>query len=72
VIWVALFAAFWFFCDPHRWQMWSILGSVFILFTTCYGVQVSVTINNWRRPFFDAFQQALSGMGRSPRGISTS
>ncbi|WP_353936178.1 SbmA/BacA-like family transporter [uncultured Salipiger sp.] len=49
-LWFCVFyvvcAAFWFLCDPHRWQMWSILGSAFILFTTCYGVQVSVTIDN--------------------------
>ncbi|MBR9837675.1 MAG: peptide antibiotic transporter SbmA [Rhodobacteraceae bacterium] len=68
VVCVALFAAFWFLCNPHRWQIWSILGSAFILFTTCFGVQVSVTINNWRRPFLDAFQQALSGDGSVTAG----
>ncbi|EEX12893.1 SbmABacA family protein [Citreicella sp. SE45] len=68
VVWVALFAAFWFLYHPHRWQMWSILGSAFILFTTYYGVQVSVAINNWRRPFFDEFQQALSGDGSVTAG----
>lgn len=62
-VWVALFAAFWFIYSPHRWQWWSILGSAFILFTTYYGVQVSVAINNWRRPFFDQFQTALTGDG---------
>ena len=64
VVWVALFALFWFVYSPHRWQLWSIVGSAFILFTTYYGVQVSVAINNWRRPFFDTFQQALSGSGQ--------
>ncbi|MAC79036.1 MAG: peptide transporter [Rhodobacteraceae bacterium] len=63
VVWVAIFAAFWFIYAPHRWQLWSILGSAFILFTTYYGVQVSVAINNWRRPFFDQFQTALTGDG---------
>jgi peptide/bleomycin uptake transporter len=62
-IWVGLFAAFWFVRAPHPWQGWSILGSAFILFTTYFGVQVSVAINNWRRPFFDTFQEALSGSG---------
>lgn len=57
---VALFAAFWFTVKPNRWQLWSILGSAFILFSTYYSVQVSVAINNWRRPFFDAVQNALS------------
>lgn len=64
VIAVVLFAAFWFIYSPHRWQRWSILGSAFILFTTYYGVQVSVAINNWRRPFFDKFQEALGGGGK--------
>lgn len=57
---VALFAAFWFLLKPSRWQWWSIVGSAFILFSTYYSVQVSVAINNWRRPFFDAVQSALS------------
>ncbi|MGV3581940.1 MAG: peptide antibiotic transporter SbmA [Methylophilus sp.] len=57
---VALFALFWFTWMPNRWQWWSILGSAFILFSTYYSVQVSVAINNWRRPFFDAVQAALS------------
>ncbi|WP_417435020.1 peptide antibiotic transporter SbmA [Hoeflea sp.] len=61
--WSLAFAAFWFIYSPHKWQMWSILGSVFILFTTYFGVQVSVALNNWRRPFFDQFQQALTGDG---------
>lgn len=57
---VGLFAAAWFVLKPSRWQAWSILGSAFILFSTYYSVQVSVAINNWRRPFFDAVQSALS------------
>jgi peptide/bleomycin uptake transporter len=57
---VGLFAAFWFTFKPSQWQRWSILGSAFILFSTYYSVQVAVAINNWRRPFFDAVQAALS------------
>lgn len=57
---MALFALFWFTVKPNRWQWWSLLGSAFILFSTYYSVQVSVAINNWRRPFFDAVQAALS------------
>ncbi|PHR23020.1 MAG: peptide transporter [Hoeflea sp.] len=63
IAWSLAFAAFWFTYSPHRWQWWSILGSAFILFTTYFGVQVSVALNNWRRPFFDQFQQALTGDG---------
>jgi peptide/bleomycin uptake transporter len=57
---VAVFALFWFKLKPTRWQWWSIVGSAFILFSTYYSVQVSVAINNWRRPFFDGVQAALS------------
>jgi peptide/bleomycin uptake transporter len=56
----ALFAAFWMRTSPHRWQWWSIAGSMLILFSTYFSVQVSVAINNWRRPFFDSVQNALS------------
>jgi peptide/bleomycin uptake transporter len=56
-----VFAGLWFRLCPHPWQLWSILGSALIYFTTYYGVQVSVAINHWRRPFFDKIQFALSG-----------
>ena len=57
----ALFAAFWFRVARHPWQWWSIVGSMLILFSTYFSVQVSVAINNWRRPFFDLVQNALGG-----------
>ena len=60
VVAVAIFAAFWFVFSPHPWQWWAIVGSSLILFSTYFNVQVSVAINNWRRPFFDAVQNALS------------
>ncbi len=59
----AIFAAFWYVYAPHPWANWSILGSALILFSTYFSVQVSVAINNWRRPFFDAVQQALTTPG---------
>lgn len=59
VIAVALFALFWARHAPHPWQRWSVLGSALILFVTYFGVQISVAINNWRRPFFDGVQEAL-------------
>ncbi len=58
-----LFAAFWFTTAKHEWQWWSIVGSAFILFSTYFSVQVSVAINNWRRPFFDLVQSALKTPG---------
>ena len=57
---VLLFGGMWVIFSPHRWQIWSIFGSAAILFSTYFSVQVSVAINNWRRPFFDAVQKALS------------
>lgn len=57
---VGIFALFWFSFLPSRWQLWSIIGSAFILFSTYFSVQVAVAINNWRRPFFDTVQAALS------------
>ncbi|MFT7491089.1 MAG: peptide/bleomycin uptake transporter [Pseudohongiellaceae bacterium] len=57
---IAMFAVFWFKVAPHKWQNWSILGSALILFSTYFSVQVSVAINNWRRPFFDLVQEALN------------
>ena len=56
-----IFALFWFKFAPHPWQYWSILGSSLIIFSTYFGVQVMVAINNWRRPFFDSIQDALGG-----------
>ena len=55
-----LFAAFWFRLAKNPWQWWSIVGSMSILFSTYFSVQVSVAINNWRRPFFDLVQRALA------------
>ena len=57
----ALFAGFWFRAEPCPWRWWSIVGTSLIVFSTYFSVQVSVAINEWRRPFFDAVQDALSG-----------
>jgi len=55
----AIFAGAWFRIARHPWQWWSIVGSALILFSTYFSVQVSVALNNWRRPFFDAVQRML-------------
>lgn len=56
-----LFGGFWWiYSRNHRWQLWSIWGTSLLVFITYYGVQVSVAINNWFRPFFDAIQRALN------------
>jgi peptide/bleomycin uptake transporter len=51
----------WMFARNHRWQIWSVWGSSAIIFSTYFSVQVSVAINNWRRPFGDMLQDALPG-----------
>lgn len=60
---LAVFTAAWFILSPHPCQGWSVVGTAVILFSTYFNVQVSVAINNWRRPFFDTVQAALSGEG---------
>ncbi len=62
------FYLFWAWFSPHRWQRWSILGSALILFTTYFGVQVSVAVNAWYGPFYDLVQKALT----SPGAVSAS
>jgi len=59
----AIFALVWFVIAKHRWQWWSIIGTAFILFSTYFSVQVSVAINNWRRPFWDLVQNSLKKPG---------
>ena len=61
VIICAIFCGVWFRLSPHRWQWWSLVGSILILFSTYFSVQVSVAINNWYRPFYDRLQTALGG-----------
>lgn len=60
VIVTAGFYMFWRRRAAHPWELWSILGSAVILFITYFGVQISVAVNNWRRPFFDGVQDALT------------
>jgi len=64
----AAFSAFWFLWSPNKWQWWSIPGSMLIVFTVYFNVQVSVALNNWRRPFWDAIQDALSGHSKTTAG----
>jgi len=56
----AVFAAFWFWFAPHRWQYWSVLGSSLIVFVTYFSVQVSVAFNAWYGPYYDLLQQAMA------------
>ena len=63
-----IFGVFWWIVgDNRKWQLWSVWGSQLIIFITYFSVQISVAINNWRRPFGDTLQAALQGDG----GITT-
>ena len=56
----AIFSAVWWVLAPHKWFLWSVLGSALIVFLTYYSVQVGVAINNWYGPFYDLVQAAVS------------
>ncbi|MGI9500507.1 MAG: peptide antibiotic transporter SbmA [Geminicoccaceae bacterium] len=51
-----------FFLDK-KWWPWSIGGSIFILVTTWYQVQLDVQINEWFGNFYDTVQKALGEPG---------
>ncbi|MCV3242787.1 peptide antibiotic transporter SbmA [Mesorhizobium sp. ZC-5] len=65
---LAAFYLFWRYYAPHPWQNWSILGSALILFSTYISVELYVALNNWRRPFFDLFQKAITTAGSVSQG----
>ena len=48
-----------FFTSKH-WFKWSIFGSLFILISTWYQVQLDVKINKWFGEFYDMIQKALA------------
>lgn len=60
---VVLFALFWRWRSDNPWQGWSVWGSAFILFNLWLMVQVSVAVNAWYVPFWDAIQKILSNGG---------
>ena len=63
VLVVGIFGIAWRAISAHPWQRWSVWGSALIIFTTYFGVQVSVAINAWYGPFYDMVQNALSKPG---------
>ena len=56
---VFIFYAVWARLAPHRWALWSILGSALILFTVYFQVEISVAVNAWYGPFYDLVQNVL-------------
>ena len=51
-----------FFTDK-KWFLWSIGGSLLILISTWYQVQLDVKINEWFGAFYDTLQKALTEPG---------
>ena len=48
------------FFTQKKWFLWSIFGSLFILISTWYQVQLDVKINEWFGQFYDTLQKALT------------
>ncbi len=55
-----MFRSFFF---ARRWLPWSVLGSILILGTTWYKVQLDVQLDEWVGTFYDLLQKALSKPG---------
>jgi len=51
------------FFTTRKWFKWSIFGSLLILISTWYQVQLDVKINEWFGEFYDALQKALTTPG---------
>jgi len=58
-----LFCVVWAFLARHRWFLWSVIGSTFILVFTYFMVQFNVWINDWYGEFFDLIQESLTTPG---------
>ena len=48
------------FFTQKKWFLWSVFGSLFILVSTWYQVQLDVRINEWFGEFYDTLQKALT------------
>jgi len=48
------------FFTNKKWSSWSIFGSLIILISTWYQVQLDVMINEWFGEFYDTLQKALT------------
>ncbi len=48
------------FFNQKKWFLWSILGSLLILFSTWYQVQLDVKISEWFGDIYDTLQKALT------------
>lgn len=62
----AAFIGFWLWYAPHRWSLWSVIGSAAIALSAWIQVELNVMINEWFGGFYDTVQKALSGAGKVP------
>ena len=64
---LCLFCLFWqFYAKDHPWRGWSVWGSAFLFFSVYFTVDISVALNNWRRPTYDRIVDAL----KAPNTVS--
>lgn len=57
---MAIFCGYWQIrATDQPWRLWSIWGSAFLIFTVYFSVDISVAVNNWRRPTYDRIIEAL-------------
>lgn len=53
----------WLFFTSKKWALWSYLGSIFIISTLWFQVQIDVKINEWFGTFYNMIQKALAEPG---------
>ncbi len=57
---IVIFCGFWQVRATNQpWRLWSVWGSAFLIFTVYFSVDISVALNNWRRPTYDRIVEAL-------------
>ncbi len=56
-----LFGLFWTFASNNPWRIWSVWGSILIVESSYFNIQIDVYLNDWFGTFFDIIQVALGG-----------
>ncbi|HUH49529.1 MAG TPA: peptide antibiotic transporter SbmA [Mycoplana sp.] len=64
---MAVFCLYWQIRATNQpWRLWSVWGSALLIFTVYFSVDISVALNNWRRPTYDRIVEAL----KAPNTVS--
>ncbi|MDR6757654.1 peptide/bleomycin uptake transporter [Mycoplana sp. BE70] len=64
---MAVFCLYWQIrATDQPWRLWSVWGSALLIFTVYFSVDISVALNNWRRPTYDRIVEAL----KAPNTVS--